>query len=131
MIGHAIAGIALGLSLIPSPATQEPIRVVPGSTEAVKPVYRKLKAGEQRVEALLQRIECPTGRPVTFILKGRDRVLKYQAARLTSVEYIAYTPDFNGRVSCGGRTPPEPVLLTFKTTGATESVVAVEFLPRK
>lgn len=129
MIQSAIVIIAL--SLVPQSAPQDPIRVVPGSTEAVKPVYRKLKAGEQRVEALLQRIECPTGRPVTFILKGKDGVLKYQAPRLTAVEYIAYTPDFNGRVSCGGRTPAEPVILTWKTVGTSETVVAVEFLPRK
>ena len=128
MIRSAILLVAL---FVPSSVPQDPIRVVPGATEAVKPVYRKPKAGEQRVEALLQRIECPTGRPVTFILKGKDRVLKYQAPRLTAVEYIAYTPDFNGRVSCGGRTPAEPVILTWKAMGATETVVAVEFLPRK
>jgi hypothetical protein len=122
--------IVLALSLVPMFAPQDPIRVVPGTSE-VKLVYRKLKAGEQRVEALLQRIECPTGRPVTFILKGKDRVLKYQAPRLTAVEYIAYTPDFNGRVSCGGRTPAEPVILTWKTVGTSDTVVAVEFLPRK
>jgi hypothetical protein len=122
--------IVLALSLVPLFAPQDPIRVVPGTSE-VKLVYRQLKAGEQRVEALLQRIECPTGRPVTFILKGKDRVLKYQAPRLTAVEYIAYTPDFNGRVSCGGRTPAEPVILTWKTVGTSDTVVAVEFLPRK
>jgi hypothetical protein len=122
--------IVLALSLVPMFAPQDPIRVVPGTSE-VKLVYRKLKAGEQRVEALLQRIECPTGRPVTFILKGKDRVLKYQAPRLTAVEYIAYTPDFTGRVSCGGRTPAEPVVLTWKTVGTSDTVVAVEFLPRK
>jgi hypothetical protein len=104
---------------------------VPDSAETVKPVYRKLKPGEQSVRALLQRIDCPTGRPVTFILKGEGRVLKYQAPQLTAVEYIAYRPDFNGRVSCGGRSPAEPVILTWKTVGTNDTVIAVEFLPAK
>jgi hypothetical protein len=124
------SAIVAALLLVPS-VPQKPIRVVPGTAEIVKPVYRKLKPGEQSVRALLQRIECPTGRPVTFILKGDGRVLKYQASQLTAVEYIAYTPDFSGRVSCGGRTPAEPVILTWKTVGASDTVVAVEFLPRK
>jgi hypothetical protein len=124
------SAIVAALLLVPS-VPQNPIRVVPGAAAIVKPVYRKLKPGEQSVRALLQRIECPTGRPVTFILKGDGRVLKYQASQLTAVEYIAYTPDFSGRVSCGGRTPAEPVILTWKTVGASDTVVAVEFLPRK
>ena len=128
MIQSAIVAALLAvLARVP----QDPIRVVPGAAPTVKPVYRKPKPGEQRVEALLQRIECPTGRPVTFILKGKDGVRKYQAPRLTAVEYIAYTPDFSGRVACGGRTPAEPVILTWKSVGANDTVVAVEFLPRK
>lgn len=123
--------IVAALLLVPPPVPQNPIRVVPDSAETVKPVYRKLKPGEQSVRALLQRIECPTGRPVTFILKGEGRVLKYQAPQLTAVEYIAYRPDFSGRVSCGGRTPAEPVILTWKTVGTNDTVVAVEFLPAK
>jgi hypothetical protein len=125
------SAIVAALLLVPASVLQNPIRVVPGAAETVKPVYRKLKPGEQNVRGLLQRIECPTGRPVTFILKGDGRVLKYQAPQLTAVEYIAYTPDFSGRVSCGGRTPAEPVILTWKTVGASDTVVAVEFLPRK
>jgi hypothetical protein len=131
MIRTAFAILLMALSLVPQSAPKEPIRVVPGAAPAVKPVYRELKPGEQRVEALLQRIECPTGRPVTFILKAKDRVLKYQAPRLTAVDYIAYTPNFRGPVSCGGRTPAEPVILTWKTIEKTDTVVAVEFLPRK
>ena len=65
---------------------QEPRRVVPGAPAEVKPVYRELKQGEERVEGLLQRVECPTGRPVTFVVKLKDRVAKYQAPRLDAVE---------------------------------------------
>jgi hypothetical protein len=110
---------------------QQPPRVVPGESAVVKPVYREVKPGEERVEGLLRRVECPPGRPVTFLVKLQDRVAKYQAPRLDSVEYIAHTPDFKGPMSCGGRMAGDPVFLTWKTVRGAPQVVAVEFLPRK
>lgn len=111
--------------------TQPPRRVVPGESSEVKPVYREVKPDEVRVEGLLQRVECPPGRPVTFIVKLKDRVAKYQAPRLDAVDYIAHTPDFKGPMTCGGRMPGDPVFVTSKAAGAATRVVAVEFLPRK
>jgi hypothetical protein len=111
--------------------SQQPQRVVPGDSPIVKPIYREVKAGEQRVEGLLQRVECPPGRPVTFVMKLKDRVAKYQAPRLDAVDYIAHTPDFKGPMTCGGRLAGDPVFLTWKPAGTGTRVVAVEFLPRK
>jgi hypothetical protein len=111
--------------------SQQPQRVVPGDSPIVKPIYRDVKAGEQRVEGLLQRVECPPGRPVTFVMKLKDRVAKYQAPRLDAVDYIAHTPDFKGPMTCGGRMAGDPVFLTWKPAGTGARVVAVEFLPRK
>ncbi|HEX9365679.1 MAG TPA: hypothetical protein VF921_03575 [Vicinamibacterales bacterium] len=113
------------------PAARQPRRVVPGDAPVVKPIYRDMKPGEERTQGLLQRVECPPGRPVTFVLKVKDRVTKYQAPRLDAVEYIAHTPDFKGPMTCGGRMPGDPVFLTWKTVGSAPRVIAVEFLPRK
>ena len=110
---------------------QDPPRVVPADAPVVKPVYREMKPGEERVEGLLQRVECPPYRPVTFTVKLKDRVAKYQAPRLDAVEYIAHTPDFRGPMSCGGRMPGDPVFVTWKTVRSAPQVIAVEFLPRK
>jgi hypothetical protein len=117
--------------LMHSFAPQQPRRVNPGSAPDVKPVYRELKSGEQRAEGLLLRVECPPGRPVTFIVKLKDRVAKYQAPRLDSVEYIAHRSDFKGPMTCGGRMPGDPVYLTWKSVGTVSRAVAVEFLPPK
>ena len=109
----------------------EPPRVVPGAAPEVKTIYREVKAGEERVDALLRRIECPPGRPVSFVLQMKDKsVAKYAAPTLGSVEFIAHRPDFRGPVTCGGKTPPEHVYLTYKKVGSTDRVIAVEFLPR-
>ena len=90
--------------------SQAPRRVAPDAPSAVQPVYREIKAGEERVEGLLQRVECPPGRPVTFVVKLKDRVVKYQAPRLDAVEYIAHTPDFRGPMSCGGPKFSNPLM---------------------
>src|SRR5215213_11620113 len=115
--------------LAQTPIGQGPVRVVPGAESETRTVYRATRAGEQRVEARLRRIECPPGRPVTFVLQMPDgRPAKYSAPTLGSVEYIAHTPTFRGPVSCGGRTPPDRVYLTLMKAGGR--VVAVEFLPK-
>lgn len=119
MIGLAIAILVFG---------QDPVRVVPGAAPETRTIYRAPKAGEERVEGLLRRIECPSGRPVTFVLQRADKTpVKFTAPSLTSVEYIAHTPAFRGPVTCGGRTPPERVYLTW--VPSTKRVVSVEFLP--
>jgi hypothetical protein len=117
------------LSLQAQSLSQEPRRVTP-DTSVEKPIYRELKEGEQRIEGLLQRVECPTGGPVSFVVKLKDRVAKYQAPRLDAVEYIAHTPDFKGPMSCGGRGGGDPVYLTWRTVEKAPRVVAIEFLPR-
>jgi hypothetical protein len=109
----------------------KPLRVNPAEPPVTKTVYRDVKPGEQRVEGLLQRVECPPGRAVTFIIRSKDGVAKYQAPRLDAVDYIAHTPTFRGPMSCGGRTPADLVFLTWKTVGGAPRVVAVEFLPKK
>lgn len=118
---------AVSLQAVPA----EPVRVVPDAAAQIKPVYREMKPGEERVEGLLQRVECPPGRPVTFVMKLKDRAQKYQAPRLDAVDYIAHTPSFRGPMSCGGRMPGDPVLLTWKTVDGAPRVIAVEFLPKK
>jgi hypothetical protein len=108
-----------------------PPRVVPGTNPVTIPIYREMKPGEQRVEALLRRIDCPGGRPVVFTLQKDGKPLRFTAPTLTSVDYIAHTPTFRGPVSCGGRTPPDRVYLTWKNANGVDRVIAVEFLPPK
>jgi hypothetical protein len=112
-------------------APQTPLRVTPEASPVTKTVYREVKPGEERVEGLLQRVDCPAGRPVTFIMKVNGSVARYQAPRLDAVDYIAHTPSFRGPMSCGGRMPGDPVYLTWKTVGGAPRVIAVEFLPKK
>jgi hypothetical protein len=118
------------LAIFPTQA-QDPVRVNPTEAGTTKPAYRETKKGETRVEGLLQRVECPSGRPVTFTLRVKDKPERYEVARLDDVEFIAHTPNVKGPFTCGGRGAGDRVFLTWKPTGKTRTVVAVEFLPRE
>ena len=119
-----------GVTMVIALLAQDPVRVVPDRPPETRTIYRELKAGEERVEGLLRRIECQAGTPVTFVLQKADKTpAKFVAPSLGAVEYIAHTPTFRGPVSCGGRTPPDRVYLTW--VPSKKRVVALEFLPAK
>ena len=141
---HAIeSSMALTLLVLLAFAVpQEPIRI---PNEAVKP--RATQEGEQKTEGLLQRVECPTGRPVTFIVKTADSVAKFQAPKLDAVEYTSAGGDFKGPMTCGGRAAGDPVVVTWKKEpgdGAADKgaakpsrpaplprAIAIEFTPKR
>jgi hypothetical protein len=131
MVRMDILILLVALSTGPSSSSQAPRRIAPDRPGVTKPVYRELQPGEQRVEGLLLRVDCPRGRPVIFAVKVKDRVAMYQSPGLDAVDYIAHTPDFKGPMECGGRMPGDPVFLTWKPVGTSRRVVAVEFLPQK
>lgn len=112
----------------PPPPAQQPPRIDPTKPPAVSPIYREPRKGESVIEGLLQRVECPRGRPVRFTLRVKKAVERFEAPRLGDVEYIAHTPDFPGRMSCGGRGKGDRVRLTWKKVGSTRRAVAIEFL---
>jgi hypothetical protein len=127
--GPATLWLCLSGLLPAHAAAQEPRRVVADKAPAAE--YREVKEGESRVEGLLQRVECPTGRQVTFVLRVKDRPEKFEAPRLGDVEYIAHTPDFKGPMTCGGRGAGDRVYLTWKKAGNARRAVAIEFLPKE
>jgi hypothetical protein len=126
-----VTNILLSLVLWSGAQTAPPPRVVPEKESSTIPIYRQLKPGEQRVEAMLRRIDCPGGRPVVFTLQKDGKPIRFTAPSLTSVDFAAYTPTFRGPVTCGGRTPPDRVYLTWKKADGADRVIAVEFLPVK
>jgi len=95
-----------------------------------QPVFRKVGAGEQRVEGQLQRIDCSPKR-IEFIVDVGDRVAHFRAAKMEQVEFITYRTDLQGSVACGARTPADPVYVTWRPGELDGTVVAIEFVPRR
>ena len=123
--------ILLAVWLPSSIDAQSPIRVNPEKPPATEPEYRRLQKGEDAIEGLLQRVECPRGRPVRFTMRVQNKVERFESPQLADVDYIAHTPTFKGPMTCGGRGKGDLVRLTWKKSGDTRRVVAVEFLPPK
>jgi hypothetical protein len=127
MLVSAMLVLALHVPL----AVQDPPRVPATPQSTAAPAMRELKDGESAIEGLLQRVECPRGRPVRFTMRVGDKVERFEAARLADVEYIAHTPDFKGPMTCGGRGDGDRVRMTWRKDGEVRRAVALEFLPAK
>jgi hypothetical protein len=127
MLVSAMLVLALHVPL----AVQDPPRVPATPQSTAAPAMRELKDGESAIEGLLQRVECPRGRPVRFTMRVGDKVERFEAARLADVEYIAHTPDFRGPMTCGGRGDGDRVRMTWRKDGEVRRAVALEFLPAK
>ena len=126
-----MVSLVLGLALHVPLAVQDPPRVPSTPQSTTAPAMRELKEGESAIEGLLQRVECPRGRPVRFTMRVGEKVERFEAARLADVEYIAHTPDFQGPMTCGGRGDGDRVRMTWRKDGEVRRAVALEFLPAK
>jgi len=99
-------------------------------------VFRAIEAGEQRTEGMLEQITCgPRGS--TLEVRSEGALLKFSVPRLDAVDFISYRKSLTGAVSCGARTPPDHVYVTWRddavsatAQGAKGRAVAVEFLPK-
>jgi tetratricopeptide (TPR) repeat protein len=100
---------------------------------ALRPVFRELQAGEERIEGILERIECGAGGSAVFHIKTATGPSRAAARRMADVEFITYRDDLRGNVSCGPLKPPLPVYLTWRShTQKADGrlAVAIEFLPK-
>jgi hypothetical protein len=96
-----------------------------------KPDYRALQTGEQRLEGLLERIDCEAGKPAVFRVRTSLDVVELEG-RIADVQFITFRDDLTGAVSCGPRVPMR-VYVTWHDGASPRHekvVVAVEFLPK-
>jgi hypothetical protein len=101
------------------------------SQRRLVPLYRRIGPGEQRVEGVLERIDCGTGGIVLHVVVG-GRTERFEAPSMSGVTFISHREDLRGAIECAPRTPPDRVYLTWREPdppGSARRVVAVEFLP--
>jgi hypothetical protein len=96
------------------------------------PTFRALQPGEQRIDGILEQIDCPAGRPAVFRVRTSAAVVPLEG-QMASVEFIAYRNDLTGGVTCGAREPMH-VYVSWREGAPPRRekvVVAVEFLPKE
>lgn len=97
------------------------------------PVFRQVEAGEQRLEGVLERIDCSPDAPVRFMVRDASGLTALAVARMADVDFVSYRGDLTGGVSCGPFKDPMRVYVTWREgppPGLQKTVVAVEFLPK-
>lgn len=98
----------------------------------VQPLFRERQPGEERMEGVLERIDCGASGSATFQVRTVDGPATASASRMDAVDFITYRDDLTGRVSCGALRPALPVFLTWRRSAVEggKAVVAIEFLPK-
>jgi tetratricopeptide (TPR) repeat protein len=112
------------------PAPDTPATTSSARGAGVIPVFRELKAGEERVAGWLTAIECgPKG--VVLVARVGDKSVRVHAARFEAVDFITYRNDLAGSINCGRRSPEDVVVVTYRPggSGVLGEAVAVEFPP--
>jgi hypothetical protein len=94
-------------------------------------VYRTVEPGEERVEGLLERINC-TSAGIDLEINVSGTTERFVAPSMNSVLFISHRSDRRGAIACASRTPPDRVFLTWRQINPApnpRTVIAVEFLP--
>lgn len=122
------AQVADAVGATPAPATWLPCDMPePG------PYLKPTRFVGRQVCGRLTRIDCADG-DIRLSVETPDRTLNLRADALERVRFITYTAALRGKLQCGDRPAPEPVLVTYRpaTDAARHSdgeLTAVEFVP--
>ncbi len=109
----------------------EPAPTDPSSL--LREVLRTPAAGETQLQGTLVRIDCePKG--LVFVVKIGERLLRLRTDSFEKVEITTYNPEIKGEISCGARTPENPVVvcysaMTDKRVKADGVLSSIEFVP--
>ena len=96
---------------------------------------RPRREGEEQARGLLLKIDC-SARGVTFQIKVGERLLHLFAPNFERIDFVTYTTDVKGELSCGARNPPNHVLVTYRPAPDARNksdgqLVAVDFIPKE
>ena len=83
---------------------------------------------------MLVQVECDDD-GVMLVVESGGRTLKLHSEKLSRIRFVTYTADVRGQITCGLRSPANPVLITYRPAKDSNSkvdgeVIAVEFVPR-
>ncbi len=122
-----------GAAELPSPLAAEPTPAESAPSGGQSGfLYRALRIGEERLEGMLERIECAAKGSAIFHVRTGDGVTRV-SGRMSEVEFITYRDDLSASIGCGPLKPPVAIYLTWRPDPAksTEKIaVAIEFRPK-
>lgn len=86
----------------------------------------------EKVKGLLTRVDCDD-KGMTLTIKSGDKTVKLNTSTPERVQFIAYTPDGAGEITCGPINPAKQVIVTYRGSTDAKSKfdgepIAVEFI---
>jgi hypothetical protein len=101
--------------------------------EILRESLRKPQNGETQVQGALVRIDCDQ-KGITFIVRMDSNILKFNTDSFNHIDFITFTEDAHGQITCGLRRPENNVIVTYVAGNDTRRlyagmVKAVEFVP--
>jgi tetratricopeptide (TPR) repeat protein len=92
--------------------------------------------GEEQARGLLVRIDC-SAKNIVLTVRVGDKLLKLQRAQLEQIQFVSFSADIGGDITCGARKPENPVIVTYRPTKTTNArakfdgeVISVAFVSK-
>lgn len=96
---------------------------------------REPRPGEVQVRGTLVGIDC-SGTSIVLTIRVGERLLKLESEGLEDIEFVTYSPDISGDMTCGTRKPENPVIVIYRPSKNARAkvngqVLAVSFIPKE
>jgi tetratricopeptide (TPR) repeat protein len=97
------------------------------------PQIKPQRFAGQHICGQLVKVECNDAGALLFVKAG-ERTIKLHTDALNRVRFVTYNSEVKGKIECGERRTPEPVLVTYRSRHGDElsidgELMAVEFVP--
>ncbi|MDX6695368.1 MAG: hypothetical protein QOF02_2971 [Blastocatellia bacterium] len=76
-------------------------------------LLRQPQPGEAQARGYLVRIDC-ADRNIVLTIRVGDKLLKLQRTKLEEIEFVSFSADIAGEITCGARKPENPVIVTYR-----------------
>jgi FimV-like protein len=115
--------------------SSQPQREAGAETSAARVGLRQPRPGEEQVRGLLVGIDC-SGTNIVLTIRVGERLLKLESEGLEDIEFVTYSPDISGDMTCGTRKPENPVIVIYRPSKNARAkfngqVLAVSFVTKE
>lgn len=116
-------------------STNTPASPAGAETNGLRVGIRQPRPGEEQVRGTLVGIDC-SGKNIVLTIRVGERLLKLESEGLEDIEFVTFSPDISGDITCGTRKPENPVIVIYRPSKNARAkldgqVLAVSFVTKE